>query len=246
MTSGRRRTRKLPSAAQSKAKRSRALQCLPATRIRCLCNCSKWRCTPPLTVSDAPPHCTQLLEVALGLKMSAGDPEDDRPARDTAASSAAPHANGAGAPKPSAAAAASSRAAKEPEPAPAQEDVEMDDDAKGKAAKKAQAVKAKEAGNEVRGKQNAHLLPLPSRQQRCACGCRARFGGMPRARCVLRAAAAAPTGGEGRASLRCHDGFSLAAPGPQAYKAKRFDEAISLYNQALELYDEDISFLTNR
>lgn len=34
--------------------------------------------------------------------------------------------------------------------------------------------------------------------------------------------------------------------GNEAYKAKRFEEAISHYNRALELYDEDISFLTNR
>lgn len=34
--------------------------------------------------------------------------------------------------------------------------------------------------------------------------------------------------------------------GNEAYKAKRFDEAIAHYNKALELYDGDISFLTNR
>mmetsp|Transcript_2032 Transcript_2032/g.3172 ORF Transcript_2032/g.3172 Transcript_2032/m.3172 type:complete len:580 (+) Transcript_2032:75-1814(+) len=34
--------------------------------------------------------------------------------------------------------------------------------------------------------------------------------------------------------------------GNEAYKARRFPEAIAHYNQALELYDEDISFLTNR
>uniref|UniRef100_A0A7S0RRP4 STI1 domain-containing protein n=1 Tax=Chlamydomonas leiostraca TaxID=1034604 RepID=A0A7S0RRP4_9CHLO len=34
--------------------------------------------------------------------------------------------------------------------------------------------------------------------------------------------------------------------GNEAYKAKRFDEAITHYNKALELYDGDISFLTNR
>ncbi|GFH17099.1 heat shock STI [Haematococcus lacustris] len=34
--------------------------------------------------------------------------------------------------------------------------------------------------------------------------------------------------------------------GNQAYKAKRFEEAIQHYNRALELYDKDISFITNR
>lgn len=34
--------------------------------------------------------------------------------------------------------------------------------------------------------------------------------------------------------------------GNAAYKAKRFDEAISHYDKAYEVYDEDISFLTNR
>ena len=34
--------------------------------------------------------------------------------------------------------------------------------------------------------------------------------------------------------------------GNAAYKAKKFDEAISHYDKAYELYDEDISFLTNR
>ena len=34
--------------------------------------------------------------------------------------------------------------------------------------------------------------------------------------------------------------------GNAAYKAKKFDEAISHYDKAFELYDEDISFLTNR
>lgn len=32
----------------------------------------------------------------------------------------------------------------------------------------------------------------------------------------------------------------------QDYKAKRFEEAIAHYNRAWELYDEDISFITNR
>lgn len=34
--------------------------------------------------------------------------------------------------------------------------------------------------------------------------------------------------------------------GNAAYKAKNFDEAITHYDKAFELYDEDISFLTNR
>lgn len=34
--------------------------------------------------------------------------------------------------------------------------------------------------------------------------------------------------------------------GNAAYKAKKFDEAISHYDKAYEVYDEDISFLTNR
>ncbi len=34
--------------------------------------------------------------------------------------------------------------------------------------------------------------------------------------------------------------------GNDAYKAKKFDEAITHYDKAHELYDEDISFLTNR
>jgi len=32
----------------------------------------------------------------------------------------------------------------------------------------------------------------------------------------------------------------------QAYRARKFDEAIAHYNRAFELNDEDISFLTNR
>ena len=34
--------------------------------------------------------------------------------------------------------------------------------------------------------------------------------------------------------------------GNAAYKARKFDEAISHYDKAYEVYDEDISFLTNR
>lgn len=34
--------------------------------------------------------------------------------------------------------------------------------------------------------------------------------------------------------------------GNTAYKARKFEEAISHYNEALELYDKDITFLTNR
>ncbi len=34
--------------------------------------------------------------------------------------------------------------------------------------------------------------------------------------------------------------------GNAAYSARRFDEAITHYNRALELDDSDISFLTNR
>lgn len=34
--------------------------------------------------------------------------------------------------------------------------------------------------------------------------------------------------------------------GNAAYKTRNFDEAISHYDKAFELYDEDISFLTNR
>lgn len=34
--------------------------------------------------------------------------------------------------------------------------------------------------------------------------------------------------------------------GNAAYKAKSFDVAIGHYDKAYELYDEDISFLTNR
>ena len=34
--------------------------------------------------------------------------------------------------------------------------------------------------------------------------------------------------------------------GNAAYKAKRFDEAIQHYDAAYELYDRDISFITNR
>jgi stress-induced-phosphoprotein 1 len=34
--------------------------------------------------------------------------------------------------------------------------------------------------------------------------------------------------------------------GNAAYKQKDFDEAIAHYNKAVELYDKDISFITNR
>lgn len=34
--------------------------------------------------------------------------------------------------------------------------------------------------------------------------------------------------------------------GNEAYKAKRFDEALAHYDAALELYDKDISFITNK
>lgn len=34
--------------------------------------------------------------------------------------------------------------------------------------------------------------------------------------------------------------------GNAAYKAKRFDEAIEHYDAAYDLYDQDISFITNR
>ena len=34
--------------------------------------------------------------------------------------------------------------------------------------------------------------------------------------------------------------------GNAAYKRKAFEEALQHYGRALELYDEDISFLTNR
>jgi tetratricopeptide (TPR) repeat protein len=43
----------------------------------------------------------------------------------------------------------------------------------------------------------------------------------------------------------CH-AIVLLCVAAQAYKAKRFEEAIQHYNRALELYDKDISFLTNR
>lgn len=34
--------------------------------------------------------------------------------------------------------------------------------------------------------------------------------------------------------------------GNELYKARKFDEAIEEYGKALELYDKDVSFLTNR
>lgn len=34
--------------------------------------------------------------------------------------------------------------------------------------------------------------------------------------------------------------------GNDLYKARKFDEAIEEYSKALELYDKDVSFLTNR
>jgi stress-induced-phosphoprotein 1 len=40
--------------------------------------------------------------------------------------------------------------------------------------------------------------------------------------------------------------LALKAEGNELYKARKFDEAIEAYNKALELYDGDVSFLTNR
>lgn len=34
--------------------------------------------------------------------------------------------------------------------------------------------------------------------------------------------------------------------GNDLYKARKFDEALEEYGKALELYDKDVSFLTNR
>jgi tetratricopeptide (TPR) repeat protein len=36
------------------------------------------------------------------------------------------------------------------------------------------------------------------------------------------------------------------AQGNEFYKARNFDAAIEMYNKALECYDKDVSFLTNR
>jgi tetratricopeptide (TPR) repeat protein len=36
------------------------------------------------------------------------------------------------------------------------------------------------------------------------------------------------------------------ARGNELYKQRQFDEAIAAYNEAIQLYDKDISFLTNR
>lgn len=40
--------------------------------------------------------------------------------------------------------------------------------------------------------------------------------------------------------------LALKAQGNELYKARKFDEAIEAYSKALELYDGDMSFLTNR
>lgn len=42
------------------------------------------------------------------------------------------------------------------------------------------------------------------------------------------------------------EALALKAQGNELYKARKFDEAIEAYNKALELYDGDVSFLTNR
>lgn len=44
----------------------------------------------------------------------------------------------------------------------------------------------------------------------------------------------------------CLQALALKAQGNELYKARKFDEAIEAYNKALELYDGDVSFLTNR
>lgn len=40
--------------------------------------------------------------------------------------------------------------------------------------------------------------------------------------------------------------LELKAKGNELYKSRKFDEAIEAYTKALELYDGDVSFLTNR
>lgn len=45
---------------------------------------------------------------------------------------------------------------------------------------------------------------------------------------------------------RKEDALKEKEQGNAAYKARKFDEAISHYDKAYDLYDEDISFLTNR
>ena len=45
---------------------------------------------------------------------------------------------------------------------------------------------------------------------------------------------------------RKDDALKAKEQGNAAYKARKFDEAIGHYDKAYELYDEDISFLTNR
>ena len=45
---------------------------------------------------------------------------------------------------------------------------------------------------------------------------------------------------------RKRQALELKDKGNAAYKAKRLDEALQLYDQAWEMWDGDISFLTNR
>lgn len=45
---------------------------------------------------------------------------------------------------------------------------------------------------------------------------------------------------------RKEDALKAKDQGNAAYKARKFDEAVSHYDRAYELNDEDISFLTNR
>jgi tetratricopeptide (TPR) repeat protein len=46
----------------------------------------------------------------------------------------------------------------------------------------------------------------------------------------------------------CHmlQALALKAQGNELYKSRKFDEAIEAYSKALELFDGDVSFLTNR
>lgn len=121
----------------------------------------------------ADPRMQLLLELALGVKVGTKDDMEDTAAfggdREEHAQAEA-HASASSKPAP---------AAPKPEPAPAPEDVAMTDEEREAAAKKAEALKEKDLGNE-------------------------------------------------------------------AYKKKDFDTAIRHYNRALELYDADMTFLTNR
>eukprot|EP00882_Tetradesmus_deserticola_P003191 GHRQ01003382.1.p1 GENE.GHRQ01003382.1~~GHRQ01003382.1.p1 ORF type:complete len:345 (+),score=190.36 GHRQ01003382.1:139-1173(+) len=51
---------------------------------------------------------------------------------------------------------------------------------------------------------------------------------------------------EAAAAANKKEALALKAQGNELYKARKFDEAIEAYSKALELYDGDVSFLTNR